>query len=299
MPESSFVPLPGSERGPLTGADVIGPVDTGQRIEVTLVTRRRAELPPDLVTGPSVLSRDEMAARHGTDPADLTLISEVLAQHGIEVTGANPGARRVKATGTAGAFGEAFGASLTMVRSPHPTARLGLAEHRYREGGLRLPAELGGIVLAVLGLDDRPQATAAGAAGTSGAAAPAPPLPRRSPTPRTRWPGLYQFPAGTDGTGADHRDHRARRRLRHQRPRRLLLRPGHRHPGRDRGQRGRRRQPARPGPDRGRRGGPAGHRGRRRGRARGRAGRLLRAQHRPGLRRRDHHRGPRHARPRP
>jgi kumamolisin len=200
MPEPSFVPLPGSERTPLTGADMIGPVDSGLRIEVTLVTRRRADLPPDLVTGPSVLSRAEMAERHGTDPADLALISEVLARHAIVVTGADPGARRVKATGTVGAFGEAFGASLTMVRSPHPTARQGLTEHRYREGGLRLPAELGGIVLAVLGLDDRPQARPqvrrAPAAAARDAAAP-PPV---SYTP-DQVAGLYRFPAGTDGTG--------------------------------------------------------------------------------------------------
>jgi hypothetical protein len=43
MPEPSFVPVPGSERAPLPEAEVIGPIDPSERIDVTLVTRRRAE----------------------------------------------------------------------------------------------------------------------------------------------------------------------------------------------------------------------------------------------------------------
>ena len=140
MPEPSFVPLPGSERAPITEAETVGPVDPAQRIEITLITRRRAELPPDLVTGPSALSRDELASRHGTDPADIDLIREVLARHGIEVTAADPGMRRVGARGTVAALAETFGASLSLVRSPHPPAGQGVAEHRYREARLRVPA---------------------------------------------------------------------------------------------------------------------------------------------------------------
>ncbi len=201
MPEPSFVPLPGSERAPIAEAEVIGPVDPSQPIDITLVTRRRAELPPDLVTGPSVLSRDELAARHGTDPADARLLAAVLDRHGIEVTDADAGTRRIRATGTAAALAEAFGASLKLARSPHRAAPQGVAEHRYREGGLHVPAELAGIVLAVLGLDDRPQARAqvrpAPPAAVRAAAAAPPPV---SYTP-VQVAGFYGFPAGTDGTG--------------------------------------------------------------------------------------------------
>jgi kumamolisin len=95
-----------------------------------------------------------------------------------------------------------------MVRTPQPGTGQP-AEHRYRQGELRIPAELNGIVLAVLGLDDRPQArphfrrapaaTTAEAAGTgTGAAAPAAaPVSYTPPQVAT----LYKFPAGTDGTG--------------------------------------------------------------------------------------------------
>jgi kumamolisin len=199
MTDPSLVPLPGSERPPLPGAEIIGPVDPAQRIEVTLITRRRAELPPEVVTGPAVLTRDELASRHGTDPADLGLIREVLGRYGIEVTEADQGGRRVKAAGPVSAMTAAFGAVLRMARSADLTTG-GMAEHRYREGSLRLPAELDGIVLAVLGLDDRPQARPqfrpappAGSEAT-GAATPI------SYTP-DQVAGLYRFPPGTDGHG--------------------------------------------------------------------------------------------------
>jgi kumamolisin len=199
MPENSFVPLPGSERAPLDGAeDAARQLDDSERIEVTLITRRREDLPAGYVTGPATLSRDQLEAHHGTNPADLALIRDVLGRFGIEATGA--GARRVTAAGPISAFSAAFGASLRLVNAPHPTANGGVVQHRYRVGGLHVPAELDGVVLAVLGLDDRPQAApqirrapsaAAAAAGTAGPTSYSP----------VHVAQAYNFPAGTDGTG--------------------------------------------------------------------------------------------------
>ena len=200
MPENSYVPLPGSERGPVADAQPAGELDSSERIEVTLVTRRREGLPDEVVTGPATLSRDELAARHGTDPADLALIRDVLGRFGIEVTAADAGARRVTATGSIAAFAEAFGAQLRLVSSAHPTAHRGTAQHRYRTGGLHVPAELDGVVLAVLGLDDRPQAAPQSrrASGIQAAAA-----GMAAPTSYTpvQVAQAYGFPPGTDGTG--------------------------------------------------------------------------------------------------
>ena len=61
MTKGSFVPLPGSQRETISGVQDIGPVDAGERIEVTLITRRRAELPTELVTGPATISTEELA----------------------------------------------------------------------------------------------------------------------------------------------------------------------------------------------------------------------------------------------
>jgi kumamolisin len=227
MTGHSFVPLPGSERGPLPQAQELGPVDESQQIEVTLVTRRRAALPPGLVEGPATLTPEQFAEQHGTDPADLELIRTVLAGHGLQVTSADAGARRVTARGTISDLSATFGATLRLARTPDPVTGQNMVEHRYREGGLQVPAELAGIVLAVLGLDNRPQARAQfrrAPATTARTAAPAPTAPAPTPpapgAPAPGGPGptaapaaastsftppqvaaLYQFPAGTDGTG--------------------------------------------------------------------------------------------------
>jgi kumamolisin len=191
MPDESFVPLPGSERGPLPDAEPAGPVDGSERVEVTVVTRRRAELQRDASGAPTRITREELRSQHGTDPADLDLVTGTLSRFGLEVTGQDAGSRRVFATGTVSALSAVFGAELTLVTSPAPGGQRRVT-HRYREGSLRVPAELDGIVVAVLGLDNRPQARyhyrhAAARAGTSY-------------TP-PQVAGIYQFPAGTDGTG--------------------------------------------------------------------------------------------------
>lgn len=197
MHDNHFVPLPGSERGILAGIEEAGPVDPAQRIEATLITRRRADLPAELVTGPTTISREELAGRYGTDPADMDLIQTVLAGYGIDVTEADPAARRLSVVGPAAAFSRAFGSSLRMIRSPHPTGRGGVTQHRYREGGLSVPAELAGIIVAVLGLDDRPQASPQLRWAAQAPAAPARPV---SYTP-VQIAGMYGFPAATDGAG--------------------------------------------------------------------------------------------------
>ncbi|SRR5579875_202913 len=188
-PESgSLVRLSGSERAPLAGARPAGPLDESARAEVTLVLRRRAELPDDV----PVLTPAELAERYGADPADVERVRAVLAGRGLEVTGVHPGSRRVKVAGTVGDLARAFGTTLRQVASPDPAGR-GTVTHRYREGPLYLPAELDGIVVAVLGLDTRPQARphlrsrAAAATGTS--------------YQPNQVADVYGFPAGTTGAG--------------------------------------------------------------------------------------------------
>lgn len=191
--DAGFVVLPGSERAALPGAVVAGPIDSSERIEVTLITRRREELPPELIGGRWVLSRDELSARHGADPADLALIADVLTRYGIEVVNIDVAGRRVIAAGTIAMMEEVFGASLQRVISPPLMAGQGMELHRYREGVLRLPAELDGIVLAVLGLDDRPQARPHARRADHGAVH----LPLTPPQVAE----IYRFPPGTDGSG--------------------------------------------------------------------------------------------------
>ncbi len=196
MPDESgsLVQLPGSERASLPDVTDTAPLNTQERAEITLVLRRRAELPEEIVEGPTVLSSDELASRYGADPADVDLVTRELAGRGLAVTAVHAVTRRVKVAGTLGDLSSAFGTTLRQVSSPDPRGR-GRVTHRYRVGPLYIPAALDGIVTAVLGLDTRPQAQprfrvprdAAAAQGTS-----------YSPN---QVAGIYAFPAGTDGTG--------------------------------------------------------------------------------------------------
>ncbi len=206
MPQ--LVPLAGSERSELPGAQPAGDLNVNAAITVTLILRRRSAVPEQLIVGPETLTSAQLGARYGADPADVSLATQVLGGYGLTVTDSRPESRRLKVTGTIAALSAAFGTTLTQVASPHPDGS-GMVVHRYRSGGLSVPAQLAGIVTAVLGLDTRPQArphfrklgdrrTAApgSAAPTAPGAAPAP-----GPLTAVQVAGFYDFPAGTNGTG--------------------------------------------------------------------------------------------------
>jgi len=193
MTTAPSVPLAGSQRLPLSGAQPAGPVDPAVRIQLTLVVRRATPLPRAADGVPIRLSRADLQQRYGSDPADHDLVARVLTSldRAIEVTAHDPRTRRLTIAGPASALATAFGTELTLVSSPGPGGEP--VTHRYRNGSLHIPAELDGIVEAVLGLDSRPQARAhlrfADPAATAVTYTP----------PQVA--SLYQFPAGTDGTG--------------------------------------------------------------------------------------------------
>ena len=188
----SLVLLAGSDRSSLPDVTETAPLNTQERAEITVVLRRRAELPAEIVEGPTVLSHAELAGGYGADPADVDLVSRELTSRGLEVTAVHPTTRRVKVAGSLGDLSSAFGTTLRQVSSPDPAGH-GRVTHRYREGPLYVPAALAGVVTAVLGLDTRPQAQphfrtrAAAAQGTS-----------YYPNQVAQ---IYDFPANTTGAG--------------------------------------------------------------------------------------------------
>jgi kumamolisin len=193
MTELPFVLLPGSERAPLPDAQPVGPIDPAEQIEVTLVTRRAASLPHDSAGVPIRLSRAELRQRYGADPADHQLVAEVLARlaPAIEVTSSDPGSQRLTVAGPGRQLGRVFGTELTVVSSIDPYGEP--VRHRYRTGGLQIPAELEGVIVAVVGLDSRPQSSPQYRFANPDAV-------QVTYTP-PQVASLYQFPAGTDGTG--------------------------------------------------------------------------------------------------
>ena len=192
MPSVAMVPLPGSHRSELPTATPSGAVDENETLELTVITRRAASLPRTADGAPVRLTRTELREQYGSDPADHALVSRVLTglDPAISVTSSDPGARRMTVTGPAGALAGAFGTELGVVTSPGPHGRP--VTHRYRTGLLQVPAELAGVVVAVLGLDNRPQAVPhyQRAAPSAVAVSYTPPQVAK----------IYQFPSGT-GTG--------------------------------------------------------------------------------------------------
>ncbi|HEY2044587.1 MAG TPA: S53 family peptidase [Jatrophihabitans sp.] len=188
---TSHSTLPGSNRLPLSfPPDALRPLDPTTRIESTIVLRRRAQ--PDeqalIDAARTPLTRDQLAERYGADPADLERVRSALTEAGIEILETDPASRRVRIAGTAEQLGGLFNTSLAHVQLSESGPAV-----RHRTGQLSVPSELDGLVTAVLGIDNRPQAQTrfrvADAASVS-----------TSYTP-LQLATVYRMPAGTDGTG--------------------------------------------------------------------------------------------------
>jgi kumamolisin len=177
--------LPGSSRQPIGSGSTQRDLDPNARIEVTVVLRRRAEPAESTFLG-NALSPAELVESYGADPADVGLVRDTLAAHQVEVVSVDPASRRVRVAGTAQALAELFGTTL------HAAEVDGVVV-RHRSGELSVPAELDGVVQAVLGLDTRPQARALSRAAQPRAGS-------VSYTP-TQLAAIYQMPSGLDGSG--------------------------------------------------------------------------------------------------
>jgi kumamolisin len=165
-------------------------------VDLTIVLRRRSSSPPfpDVVAlgrlAPSqrtYLSREEFALRHGAHPEDLRRVIAFAQAHRLEVGATSVGARTVQLSGPADVVGPLFGATLERWSFPG-------GSYRGRTGSLTLPPELERTVVAVLGLDDRPQARTHfrrhKSVAVSDVAYPPPTVA-----------GAYEYPSGTDGSG--------------------------------------------------------------------------------------------------
>jgi kumamolisin len=192
-------PLKGSERQPLPGAKPVGKVDPAERLEVTVLLRRRntaalTEHVNKLARRESAgghMSREQFEDQFGADTTDIATIRKFAEAHGLAVVQEHAGRRTVVLSGTAAQFNSAFGVDLQRFEYEG-------GSYRGRVGAVQLPDELDGVVEAVLGLDDRPAAK---------------PHFRTRPSPgNVRWransgsatsftplqiAALYKFPAGT------------------------------------------------------------------------------------------------------
>jgi kumamolisin len=192
MAADGHVPVQGSERAPLPGAVLEGPADPDEPAQVTLVVRRRPDAFADLFQRVERatwrhprLGREQLAIEHGADPSDLDRIVSLATRANLQILGTDLLTRHVQLGGSVADLQSFFGTEL---------GRYTFADGSYRGriGAVHIPAELGGIVQAVLGLDDRPQAQprVALAAATPGV------VMSLAPAAVAR---LYNFPGGLTG----------------------------------------------------------------------------------------------------
>jgi kumamolisin len=228
--EQARVLLKGSEKAAAENAVHVKATPDMAKITVSVIVKRKEPLKINKragrANGPVRVSREEYEKHHTADPAALELVSAFAKEFNLKVEDDPTAAirRTVQLTGTAADIKRAFGVELNQ-------KNIDGVEYRLREGGIQLPEALIGSVLAVLGLDNRPQAKP-----------------------------HFRVPMACHGQrcGADDRHHRTRRRVPTGRPDGLLpdAEPG----GAlgDRGQRGQGQERAIDVIERGRRG-DAGH----------------------------------------
>lgn len=176
--------LPGSEREPVSGATVAGPVHPDAEIEATLVLRRKAEVPESALERP--IPRAEFVEKYGADRADADAVAAVVRDAGATVVNVELGERLMRIRGTVHVLQRLFGTALHVADDSGDS-------FRQRTGLLRVPDDLHERVTAVLGLDDRPQARTHFRVLPEAAAA-------VSYTP-VQVGAMYRFPPGTDGSG--------------------------------------------------------------------------------------------------
>jgi kumamolisin len=171
MPD--FVPLPGtaheltpSESGRTRSLGALGDQQGGETVEVTLLLRENPAGPTLAETIEAIsaqpvgrrrhLSRDELAAAHGSTAQDVEQVSAWARGVGLTVSATDPATRRLRLRGTVAQMAAAFQVSFESFATTLPGgAPLTYRDHR---GPASIPAALEGIVEHVSGLSTRPVA---------------------------------------------------------------------------------------------------------------------------------------------
>jgi kumamolisin len=145
--------LSGSEKAPFAATGGGEPASPNARFTVSVIVRRKTPLAAAHITGEQRLTRAQFNNDHSADPAAVKIVARFAEEFGLIVERGTPapGRRTIKLTGSTANMQRAFGVSLANKTIADVT-------YRVREGSIQLPAELQGYVVAVLGLDNRPQA---------------------------------------------------------------------------------------------------------------------------------------------
>lgn len=154
--ENDRVVIAGSEVKPRNDEHTLSPASPSQTVTVTVLLRRNPQAggpsEQDLLSGkyhPSAGGQAAARAALAASPEDMAAVRAFAEQFGLKVVDADADSRRVQMEGAASAMDEAFGVRLQQT-----------GDHLLTyTGSISVPKALGGIVTAVLGLDQRPVAS--------------------------------------------------------------------------------------------------------------------------------------------
>jgi len=190
--------IAGSDRAAVADCQCLGPIDPNETLRVVVTLRRRSAHELDALIQriahqrAEPLPREEFAKRFAVAPEDFAKVEAFAREYELSVEQYDLAAAKAVLAGTVQHFQAAFGVELSHYE--HPT----LGRFRGRTGSITVPEEIAGVITAVLGLDNRPQARphfrlrpAPGAIGARAAAQAFTPL---------QLAALYDFPDG-DGAG--------------------------------------------------------------------------------------------------
>ncbi|HEY2822657.1 MAG TPA: S53 family peptidase [Candidatus Acidoferrum sp.] len=218
----AMVVLPGSTRHAVPQARLLKKSDPKATIQVSVYVRRNPTPPGKSLSPLGDMNEQLPSQRHyasdaefnetfGASQADLDQVAAWAKSSGLTVTESSVPMRRVKVKGTIANISKAFGIQLNEYNHPES------GEFRGREGDIRIPADLAGVITGVFGLDTRQvgrprirranaqpvdiqdvRAGAKGKAHTVTHALPAPPFPGTFYPPQVA--ALYDYPSKLDGT---------------------------------------------------------------------------------------------------
>ncbi len=153
------IPLPGSERRPVRGARVKGPISGDEPIEVRItlkapesLQKKVDELSKEPLGKRQYASREEFDKEYATDEATIEKVEQFARDHNLSVSRIDRAQHAVYLTGNARDLSQAFSTYLECYEEPSG------ATYRGRTGAIQVPEELADMIVSVNGLDDRPVA---------------------------------------------------------------------------------------------------------------------------------------------
>jgi kumamolisin len=156
MQMSEQAVIPGSAKRAMAGSKVLGPVDPDERVEVTLVLRRREA--PKVAFTPNAtrphLTREAYAEQFGASPQEITRIETFARANHLQIDDVRMESRSVSVAGRAEDISRVLRVELHVYQNADGT------RFRGRTGPITIPIEVADLVQAVLGLDNRPTARA-------------------------------------------------------------------------------------------------------------------------------------------